>query len=326
MTTPYARVERAFVQLRTYRLRPGRAAAIDLRNTAPDRVRLSKDTNQHLHLDIEFPSGREKPALPTSSVVPHAWVDSENSRWLRIACPQERFETTFLALTAQTLAETDAGDRHPVDAFSNALAHWRELLSSLQGVLSDTEAVGLFGELLLLESFAYRDPAVALALWRGPTGNRHDFVGTNSLEVKSYTGTNDPRVTIHGSEQLSAPASGKLFLVAIGVEEHPDGRSLEDLYRTLDTAGVPIASIVETTGVSLDTVKSNSQRYLLRALSVYSVDHDFPSLTPNNLMLPRALQGVSDLRYALSLSAIESFRVDIEMSEIFDLLGGAGND
>jgi hypothetical protein len=102
-------------------------------------------------------------------------------------------------------------------AVVDTLADFRELLEGAAGLPADRE-VGLFGELTVLDCLvSAANGSRAVAAWRGPSGDEHDFdLGGGDLEVKSTT--SEARVHWIGSLGQLEPTPGRpLWVLSVQV-------------------------------------------------------------------------------------------------------------
>lgn len=100
-------------------------------------------------------------------------------------------------------------------AVAATLADFRELLEGAPGLSAERE-VGLFGELTVLDFLiSGTSGSEAIAAWRGPNGDEHDFdLGCGDLEVKATT--SEKRIHWIGSlGQLTPTLGRKLWLLSI---------------------------------------------------------------------------------------------------------------
>jgi hypothetical protein len=101
------------------------------------------------------------------------------------------------------------------DAVVATLADFRELLEGAPVLSSDRE-VGLFGELTVVDCLVSTlAGAQAVAAWRGPNGDEHDFdLGGGDLEVKSTL--SEKRIHWIGSLSQLEPTPGRpLWLLSV---------------------------------------------------------------------------------------------------------------
>ena len=101
------------------------------------------------------------------------------------------------------------------EAVVTTLADFGELLEGASALSSDQE-VGLFGELTVIECLASTlSGAQAVAAWRGPNGDEHDFdLGSGDLEVKCTL--SEKRIHWIGSLSQLEPTPGRtLWLLSM---------------------------------------------------------------------------------------------------------------
>jgi len=102
-------------------------------------------------------------------------------------------------------------------ALVDTLADFRELLEGAEALPADRE-VGLFGELTVLDCLISAEGGtLAVAAWRGPNSDEHDFdLGSGDLEVK--TTTSERRVHWIGSLSQLEPSPGRpLWVLSVQV-------------------------------------------------------------------------------------------------------------
>lgn len=114
------------------------------------------------------------------------------------------------------------------------LADFRELLESAPGMSAEVES-GLFGELTVLDFLiSGTSGSEAVAAWRGPNGDEHDFdLGCGDLEVKATT--SETRVHWIGSLGQLTPTPGrKLWLLSVQLTTGlKDGATIAELITKL---------------------------------------------------------------------------------------------
>jgi hypothetical protein len=214
-------------------------------------------------------------------------------------------------------------------AIVEALGSLRELLAA-RGRLSEEQEIGLFGELILLRHLLRKLPVPeAIASWRGPEGEEHDFaLHDGDVEVKSTT--LDTRChwisDVHQLEptvgrplrlmsiQLTGAGASGLSLPQLVEEVRasvPDGESSAEFSRKL--AAVNWRS---------DSATLYTSRFRLRTIpAVFDVGRTFPALTPAHLLAAGLEQSrFRQIRYSIDLTGllhaadnVSALLTDIEM-------------
>jgi len=195
---------------------------------------------------------------------------------------------------------------------------WKKLLQLDHTGLSDSEARGLMGELLLLQDFVIpRFGAVpALRGWTGPSDAPQDFrLPGMAIEVKTcQTGSN--KVAISSLDQLEA-AGNSLFLVVTGLAEsvETDGSALNlfSLVQRIKAGlGGDANALYElelrlTQAGFAEQDKAAMRYFRPERTVVFKVSEGFPRLTRNSVS-----HGIMDATYILDLSLCREFQSSIE--------------
>lgn len=307
MMSGYARTENAFAQLRNSIATEGASASLPL--GAAGRLKDAILVKDHLglyHLLTRLPEGRKPFDVPLGRVLKAAWVESDgdggDGTWLDVTCTDARLLRTFLSLIGEMLDRSDESGRPCIDELSEVLEDWRAAISRARREIARASAIGVFGELVILEKLAISDPMAALSAWKGREGHRHDFARTNALEVKTFSGTGSPTVTIHGLRQLDPPTSGRLHLVAMRIVEEDAGDSLGDLIDRITALGIPRETLARSLGDDAPEIEDRRRRFTLEEVRLHAVGDGFPGIRESALD-PSALSGVDSLSYRLNLDA-----------------------
>lgn len=238
-------------------------------------------------------------ALPVSWIAPSAGDPRER---IMIECPDAALRPTFLSLIGEVLDRVDAQHGTVYLEVSKVVDDWHRALQVARTGLSRQALIGLFGELTVLRSLVAQRGIDAVALWRGPDGHRHDFTGLNALEVKTYSGTGSPRVTIHGAYQLDPPQGRDLYLLSLRVEESADGETVADIVRALGEHGIGADVLRSRTDDDEPLHLDDSLRMVVADRRLYRVVHEFPGIRASRLG-ETSLKGVDRLTYQLLLDA-----------------------
>jgi hypothetical protein len=200
----------------------------------------------------------------------------------------------------------------PLDALDSTLAVWSRLLARRKR-LSDDQEVGLFGELLLLrERIETAGDAVAVASWRGPLAEEHDFGFVDvDVEVKTTAGERR-RHWINNLTQLVPTKGRPLWLVSIQITRAGAGQgaSLPELIVAVRTslgdheARRRCDEVLDKLHWSDDQADLYPQRWALRSPPLsYAVDASFPSLTSASLVtLGMAAHEITQVRYEVDVT------------------------
>ncbi|WP_419855952.1 PD-(D/E)XK motif protein [Candidatus Poriferisodalis sp.] len=179
------------------------------------------------------------------------------------------------------------------DAIQRAIESHQELLSAL-GRLSDHQELGLFGELLILGHLIGNVGAqAAVASWRGPISEEHDFGLDNiDLEIKT-TLTEDRSHHISSLTQLEPSPDRELWLVSVqltttGVGGNTLPALIEHTSGLLSDLRLKMRFIEQLMHLGWDVNQGHlyTRRFAKRGPTLsYRVDESFPALTPRSLKL-----------------------------------------
>ena len=194
---------------------------------------------------------------------------------------------------------------------------WKDLFArGGLGLLSASEQLGLFGELVVLRDlFLTRvDPFSALSAWQGPMGAEQDFQFQEWLfEVKSQMVSSDKQIDISSEHQLDLVSGNiALFHQVFSTSQEPEARTLmalaDDVRLTISRTSPHAANLLEARLIQvgyepLPDYDAESLRLATR--NAYEVKADFPRVCASDLS-----PGLSHVRYRLSLEACSPFRIE----------------
>ena len=160
-------------------------------------------------------------------------VSLHGQRYVEVVTDSSPLFRAIYALVSDVADRLADGATDVFGAIEDSLADFELLLSRVRE-MSREEAIGLYGELLVLERLVAKGQP--LDAWIGSSKEVHDFrLGTTELEVKT-TVANTRSHIIHGLNQLTPSPDRQLHLVSvrIGSAGAAEGRSLDDLVAQLE--------------------------------------------------------------------------------------------
>lgn len=258
---------------------------------------------------------------PVDTMIGHP---PESVRTVKVACRDARLRDVFVAFMDDVMGQLGADDA--VSVLANSAASWRNLLRLAQQGLSHAAATGLYGELKFLENLILHQGPAFLATWQRGGQDIHDFIAEYvRVEVKSSAFQNRQTVTIHGLKQLSVPESAQLILAVADIEEHGNGETLDDVVTRILDQGAELGTLTDKLAavgfVRGMSAADEHPRFTLRGWRYWEITESSPVLNPAALGT-EVSTAVSDVRYALSLSALG------ESTDAFDWtrFSSCGND
>jgi hypothetical protein len=223
-------------------------------------------------------------------------------------------------------------DSDGIQIILTRLQRWQELLKARnEKLLSKSQIIGLFGELLFIKEILCRrlSPMDAITAWRGPYGDEQDFlVGNWMIEIKTQLSSSDRKLQITSVDQLDI-SSGKIMIChqALGVADAKDNsaHSLNTLVDEImgiffpdhsDVVDMLQAILIEFGYIHRE--EYDDSRWILNERVYYDVKEEFPALRAS--MLPI---GIEDVRYSIKVESCSSFIV--AESEIISWVFGSDN-
>ena len=246
--------------------------------------------------------------------------DGHHRLILRLLDRDQREIFHRLCLDIISSVESAQTEEQVIQRYLNRTWRWHRLLKGARdNRLSLEEQRGLFGELVFLEKhlFPILDMTRAVESWMGPFGSPKDFViGQIYVEVKTKRDSATHHVIISSELQLDSANPNMLFLQVgevMKVYDHdPQAVTITQLASRIRSkiSGTDISivdhfeNLLAATGFDWDEDYSDCI-WLYGEEYLYKVEEGFPRVTPK--MYP---EGVENLRYSISLTSCEKFRVE----------------
>lgn len=276
---------------------------------------IAMDLPGHLHLLIPVQRGpvSQKPSDLNGLKVRHRRL--ETGEVLDLSAPPSH-EQVFTPFCRDVIDAIVAQRRDPWAAVAATVRNWQSAWKPIRQEMSAAVQVGLFGELLVLNSLMI--PCIgptAIDQWSGPEAERHDFVGDRlHLEVKT-TRRSRPEHEISRLDQLRVSIGRRLLVVSIQVEQSGGGSetlatqfdavvdSLRPHPAALDDFMAKMASMNWS-----EEMRNSGEllRFNLGDTFVYEVDADFPRL-PDEFTPP---SGVVAVKYTVDLANVPALGFD----------------
>ncbi|MES2019221.1 MAG: PD-(D/E)XK motif protein [Pseudomonadota bacterium] len=214
-------------------------------------------------------------------------------------------------------SQTAVGSAAALDIVMLALKNWSDLLKwrAAEG-LTYSQAVGLLGELMVVEQFlgeGLANPLTLIRGWRGPNGDARDigFNGTR-IEVKTRHATRSVALKISSLSQLD-DCGDHVHVVLNRVSPADPGVSLVVLVEGISNFLLPYPSAASEFERKLELAGFNSESpvstrtFVLDERLVFDVRNAFPRLTPANVPL-----GIVSASYEIAGPILDSFRTTWE--------------
>lgn len=199
---------------------------------------------------------------------------------------------------------------------------WANFLKPSRAGLTNSEFVGLYGELYVLceQLMPALEPINAVRAWVGPEGKKQDFTFNDcAIEVKTTLSGDQKTIRISSLDQLDK-VTRELYLMHVVAAPSGDGAglSLKSLYEKCLTN---IGHDVGAEGLFLQKASelygkaSHSQlkdNFAIIGLRFFNVDEKFPKLTRDEV----DDLAIKEVKYELTLGALSDFEVTTDVGEI----------
>lgn len=198
---------------------------------------------------------------------------------------------------------------------------WASFLQPQRNGLSESEYIGLWGELYILAEFVLKNysPSDAMRFWVGPEGKKQDFTFNKlAIEVKTTFSSNARSITISSLEQLEQ-ITEKLYILHIvaNPSDNHVGLSLEELYEKCKcyiskefTCELIFFQKISDMYAKA-TVKQLNNKNVLLSETIYEVTDSFPCLRP--IDIPSSIVNV---KYDLLISSIREYESKKSVEEV----------
>jgi len=236
-------------------------------------------------------------------------------KFIDLECGLNAYIEEFTEIVNEISEKILADGSSPVTAVNEVISSWKAFWSQRpKEILSDEQQIGLLCELKVFRFLAHTDPANALDAWKGPLGEKYDFVLTDKvIEVKGTR--SDNRIhKINGIDQLTAPVEKQLFIISYLVSKTKNQSSLclPELIDEIESKDLSnhasdiqkFRKLLSYTGYSpIHRDKYQEYRFDIYDGLVYQVDDDFPKLSKKVLSQPLSSR-ISNISYCIELEGL----------------------
>ncbi|WJD72333.1 PD-(D/E)XK motif protein [Pseudomonas asiatica] len=232
-------------------------------------------------------------------------VTGQNRRFLRLESSMEWLRNEFGLICAH-MASVGHGNDARSALLADPLAWWERWRHLLGNALIDKHGYEVLAELLALETLVTKGNTYE---WSGPFGGVVDIKTlATDYEVKSTISRYGTIINISGQFQLAASSGKPLKLVHFRFEPVNDGLSIDLVCDRLIALGVDAAMLegaLQRLGMEAGC-SARKESYNLLEVRSYTVDDNFPRITPASFKSGVMPTGVVQLEYGVDLSGLTS--------------------
>jgi len=303
--------------------------SIDLKDkdNRSDGLHIFNSEDGKLHFVIADQSGKKSdiydPAVNglTIKLKEYRLKNSGVQKFIDLECGLNAYSEEFTEIVKEISEKILAEDSSPVTAVNEVISSWKSFWSNRpKEILSDEEQIGLLCELKVFKLLSQIDPNQALTAWKGPLGEKYDFLLPEKvLEVKGTR--SDKRIhRINGIDQLLAPEGKQLFIISYLASKNQNQSSLclpnliqkieSDVLNNYAPDVIKFRKLLSHTGYSpIHNDKYQQYRFEIYDGFVYQIDDDFPKLTNKELSQPLSSR-IIDISYNIELEGLPSKKID----------------
>lgn len=284
-------------------------------------IRLGDNKNLSLYLGkddsgnyaFEFRGKYSPVKISSSDVILVGQFKSKESYTLRFSLDNKDLLEYFCTFCEDLFESTKNinDDGVAYKQLSDRYFSWKKLFRPHAGAMSDTEIVGLLGELLFMDEHMIPEWGVPTALnsWTGPEKTHKDFSTDNVwYEIKTINSGKNT-VKISSLEQLDSDIEG--YLVVYDLEKMSpafNGLKLNQLVqKLLHKMGVAYREefITKLSLYNYDfSPNYDNFVYSVVGYSTYEIKGDFPRLSRKDIPT-----GIDKVQYEINLSEIEDYKL-----------------
>jgi hypothetical protein len=234
-------------------------------------------------------------------------IAGQNRHFLRLESSIEWLRNEF-GLICEHMVSVESGASVRQALLADPLVWWQRWRHLLGNALVDKHGYDVLAELLTLEMLVIQG---ATYEWNGPFGGVVDIkTPVTDYEVKSTISRYGTVINISGQFQLAASSGKPLQLVHFRFEPVDDGLSIDLVCDRLISLGVDanmLEGALHRLGMEAGCSTRKETYNLIEARS-YTVDNNFPRITPASFIGGDLPAGIVQLEYKVDLSGLQSLQ------------------
>lgn len=231
-------------------------------------------------------------------------INGEKINMLMLGCKNFGYRNEFAVICADfiQLGELNSHRENILNNPYDWFERWKDLIGNRKTKLMVYDVLGELYSLIYLYKQGFKP------LWNSMNMGTHDIeIEDESFEVKSTIKKMDKTVIINSPHQLERDRDKKLSLIFCQFEKSNLGESIEDLKAQLINLGmVPeeLDTYLSSKGFVVGK-QEYTEKYLLREMSIYEVDDEFPKLTFKDFVDGKLPKGVLYYSYTIELADLK---------------------
>lgn len=229
--------------------------------------------------------------------------DDIEKKALLLTTESSEIEVPFSALSAELIDPGENGVFRK-EIIKSPVKWWREWKELLGNKNIDDRVYDVLGELCVLDKLIDAGEDVS---WNGPWGASYDIeTDKRFVEVKSSVVRDRREITISNHFQLDPPGKPLDLIFCQFEPAVSSGYSINMLVEQLKNKGLNVADInqkLKEMGFE-EGRSSRNKKFILHSMLKYTVDSDFPRITPESFKNGVMPVGITKITYTVDLSGM----------------------
>lgn len=231
------------------------------------------------------------------------FIDNIAKKALLLTTTEEGIEETFSALCSEFIDPGVNGEKRKC-ILTDPLGWWKSWKELLGNRNIDVRIYDVLGELCVLKRLIQMGED---ANWNGPDGASYDIETEHCFfEVKSTIVRDRREVTISNPTQLDFPGKPICLVLCQFEPTALTGVSIDSVMAEFQVMGYNIMllnSILSNMGFE-EGMSARKKTFILHAMLKYTVDSDFPRITPASFVGGVMPAGITKYTYTVDLSGM----------------------
>ena len=221
-------------------------------------------------------------------------------------------ELTYFLDYLHSVIKDIEDDKLIIENIKESIIKWKtfiEMPASNVRKLDESVEVGLYGELLTLDTLIDMEGEEVLDSWKGPDYAPKDF-DMSIMQIETKTILNDKEsIRIHGIEQLEIEKNKDLFVHVHDLSrDDEDGKTLHDIIYSIDKKIKKMENKKEfhsKLGDAKYRPNQECRKFILNKSQFYKVDENFNRLDNKKINM----DGINKVEYSIELNKIKKCKV-----------------
>ncbi|MBT89764.1 MAG: hypothetical protein CMN79_04655 [Spirochaetales bacterium] len=239
----------------------------------------------------------------------------EIKQFIDLECSLNAYISEFTEIVKEIAERILDSNELPLKAVTEIISNWKSFWTSeKKQILSDAEQIGLICELKVLKKLCEINHVNALSSWKGPLGEKYDFIFSSWVfEVKGTSNEGHIHI-INGLDQLKPPSEKNLALISFLATKTEDVKAqsvqtwIEDIEVNILKNNADVVKRFYDLLIGYGYNRIHKEEYKKTKFDIYDgnfylVNDTFPKFTSDHLK--KSLDNrISEIRYMIDLEGL----------------------